>query len=105
MEEVTELAFTGNEQFVPAFKWRAAHFRRLPICPAPIRKGIQALAESAAAKACLHHADAVTASIKRLMKDLYHLPTDTSAPLSAFAQAIHGTIEDGEVRRQTPLEW
>jgi hypothetical protein len=39
------------------------------------------------------------------MKDLYHLPTETGASLAAFAQAMHGTVEDEEVRRQMPLEW
>jgi Domain of unknown function (DUF4037) len=105
VEEALELAFTWNEQFVPTFKWRAAHFRRLPICPAPIRTGLEGIAESTDAEACLHHANAVTASIKRLMKDLYHLPTEIGAPLAAFAQAMHRTIDDEEVRRQTPLDW
>jgi hypothetical protein len=45
VEEVLELAFCWNESFVPFFKWRAAHFKRLPICPEPVRTGIERLSE------------------------------------------------------------
>jgi hypothetical protein len=105
IEEVLELAFCWNERFVPPFKWRAARFRRLPICPHSVRDGIQSFADTASDAERLEIAQSVVKSIKVLMKDLYHLPPGLKAELSDFAHAMHGIIEDEEVRRQTPLEW
>ena len=100
VEEVLELAFCWNESFVPFFKWRAAHFYRLPICPAPVRKGIERLSESAGMEAEIEIASTIVTSIKRLVKDLYHLDTGLEAPLFVFSHAMRETIEDPEIRDQ-----
>jgi Domain of unknown function (DUF4037) len=105
VDEVLELAFCWNERFVPPFKWRAAQFRRLPICPAPLREGIDRLSETPGVAESLETARTVVTSIKRLMKDLYHLSPTVEEDLSMFAHAMHASIEDAEVRQQTPLEW
>jgi hypothetical protein len=39
------------------------------------------------------------------MKDLYHLCPGVDEDLSVFAHAMHASIEDDEVRSETPLEW
>jgi hypothetical protein len=105
IDEVIELAFCWNEQFVPPFKWRAAQFRRLPICPTAVRDGIDALAESDDRRQGLKAAGEIVTSIKRLMRDLYHLSPGLKEDLSTFAHAMRDQIEDAEVRRQTPLDW
>jgi hypothetical protein len=53
----------------------------------------------------LETAQTVVTSIKRLMKDLYHLSPTVEEDLSMFAHTMHASIEDAEVRQQTPLEW
>lgn len=105
LDEVLELAFCWNERFVPPFKWRAAQFRRLPICPTAVRDGIERLSQTSSAEESMQVARAIVQSIKRLMKDLYHLPPSVEEDLSPFAHAMHASIEDAEVRQQTPLEW
>jgi hypothetical protein len=105
IDEVLELAFCWNEQFVPQFKWRAALFRRLPICPGTIREGIESLWETSDSEVRLNTAEVIVNSIKMLMKDLYYLTPGLKEPLSTFAHAIHDTIEDVEVKRRTSLDW
>jgi hypothetical protein len=101
IEEVLELAFCWNESFVPFFKWRVAHFYRLPICPEPVRKGIERLSERRCMEAGIEIAKTIVTSVKLLVKDLYHLDTDLEAPLFVFSHAMHETIEDPEIREQT----
>jgi hypothetical protein len=105
VDEVLELAFCWNEQFVPPFKWRIAQFRRLPICPTGVRQGIERLGHPSNVETSIETAESILRSIKVLMKDLYHLQPDLRESLSTFAHAMHNTIEDAEVKRQTPLEW
>jgi hypothetical protein len=105
VNETLELAFCWNEQFVPQFKWRIQHFRRLPICPFIIRDGVEQLWNPSDTTHCLEVADAIVRSIKLLMKDLYHLKPTLDKPLSLYAHAIHWEIEDVEIKRNTPLDW
>ena len=101
LDEVLELAFCWNEQFVPQFKWRVAQFRRLPICPAKVREGMESLWEPSNPEAYLEIARSILSSIKVLMKDLYHLTSDLKDPLSAFAHAMHDAIEEGSAGLNT----
>lgn len=105
MDEVLALAFTWNEQFVPAFKWRVAHFRRLSICPTALPEALEELLHPATPATALASATTIITVIKGLMQDLYHLVLPATVPLSAFAQAMHHSIEDPEVKEQTLLEW
>ncbi len=72
-EEVLELAFCWNEQFVPHLKWRVAHFYRLPICPVAIQQGLAQFWGKISMEAHMQTALTIELSIKYLMKDLYHL--------------------------------
>ena len=101
IEEVLELAFCWNESFVPFFKWRAAHFYRLPICPEPVRRGIERLSDAPGMESKFEIANTIVTSIKLLVKDLYHLETNLEAPLFVFSHAMRDTIEDTEIRNQT----
>lgn len=105
IDEVLALAFTWNEQFVPAFKWRVTHFRRLPICPTAVSEELDTLLHCPAPAAALPLATAVVTTIKQLMQDLYHLDLPVTASLAAFAQAMHSSIADPEVKQLTCLEW
>jgi hypothetical protein len=105
VDEVLELAFCWNERFVPPFKWRAAQFRRLPICPIAVREEIDRLSKTSGVAESTRAARTIVQSIKRLMKDLYHLPSGMEEDLSVYAHAMHASIEDAEVRKHTPLEW
>jgi hypothetical protein len=105
VEEVLELAFCWNERFVPQLKWRPAHFRRLPICPTDVRKGVESLCESASDEEHLDTASSVVRSIKMLLKDLYHVSADLADPLPAFAHAMRDSIADAEVMSAAALDW
>lgn len=105
VNEVMDLAFYWNEQYVPFQKWRLEHFLRLPICPVPVTSGIEALSNLLDAEQCLAITAAMIDAIKLLMQDLYHLPLSRSLPLSTFAHAIHEQIEDVEIKQATGLEW
>lgn len=105
VEEVLELAFGWNEQFVPQAKWRMAQSRCLPICPVAIREGVESLAVCASPDECLRLGRAIATSLRLLMKDLYHLPGEAEQPLSAFAHAMRDSVEDPEVRAFADLEW
>ncbi len=104
-EEVLELAFGWNERFVPQAKWRVAHFRRLPMCPAAVHDGLEVLTADGTTAQQMKAAASVVHSVKLLMKDLYHVPTALGRALCFFAHAVHGQIEDGVVRAGTELEW
>jgi hypothetical protein len=105
VDEVLELAFCWNERFVPPFKWRAAQFRRLPICPSAVREETDRLSETSSVEDSVQAARSIVSSIKRLMKDLYHLSPGVDEDLSVFAHAMRASIEDAEVRSETLLEW
>jgi hypothetical protein len=105
VEEVLELAFGWNEQFVPQPKWRMAQFRRLPICPVAVREGVESLAVCASPEECLRLGLSITKSLKLLMKDLYHLQSEVEQPLSAFAHAMRDSVEDPEIKAFANLDW
>lgn len=102
INRVFELAFYWNDSFVPFYKWREAHFYNLRICPDPIRIGIERLSDSPDVEEKIDIAKAIVASVKLVMRDLYHLDTSLESPLFVFAQAVHDTIEDPEIRKQIP---
>ena len=103
--KLLELAFTWNEQFVPLAKWRLAYFRRLPICPRQVSEAIEPLCSGGPSEARLETAARVIASVKPLMKDLYHLPAPVAEPLCSFAHAMRATISDPEVKSAASLDW
>ncbi len=105
VEEVLELAFCWNEQFVPQPKWRVAWFHRLPIRPDAVCRGIEMLAASTEAEQSLRQAHAIVESIKLLMGDLYHLSAEIERPLSAFAHVMRDCVEDPEVKASVDLDW
>jgi len=105
VEEVLELAFGWNEQFVPQPKWRMAQFRRLPICTTAVRDGIESVATCTSQEECLRVGLSITKSVKLLMQDLYHLPSQFDQPLSALAHAMRDSVEDPEVKAVADLEW
>ena len=100
-----EVAFCWNERYVPAFKWRAAHFRRLPLVPAAVRQGLEAVHDLRDASEQLRTASQVVESIKRLLGELYHLTLPADEPLSRVAHAVRATIADAAVRRHASLDW
>lgn len=105
VNEVIELAFCWNESYVPAFKWRAAHFRRLPDCPVAVREGIAELAlVQPNAKALTAAADVVQA-VKRVIRDRFQLSAAADEPLSAYAHEIRARIGDRAIRDATSLDW
>ena len=108
VDEVLDLAFGWNERFVPPPKWRAAHFRRLPLSPVAVQEGLEALCRpgppGAPARA-LETAQTVVGAIKALTRDLYHLTADPADPLSAFAREVHRSIADDAVRAAASLDW
>ena len=104
-EEVIELAFCWNESFVPPLKWRFAHFRRLPICPAAVRRGLDSLWLTGDADERIDICRRLVDSVKLLMNDLYHVTSGPGDPLCAFAHEIHASVEDDEVKRHTRLDW
>jgi hypothetical protein len=81
------------------------HFHRLAICPVAILDRLEQLWNPSDAAGCIKSAESIVHSIKLLMKDLYHLTPKLDAPLSIYAHATHGTIEDDEVKLRTPLDW
>ena len=105
INEVLELAFCWNEQFIPHFKWRVAQFQRLPICPSAIRQGIIFLSAAPNEERSLEIAASIVNAIKMLMKDLYHLTPGLKDSLSMFAHAMRNAIEDVHVKNSTPLDW
>jgi len=105
INEVLELAFSWNEQFIPFFKWRVTHFRCLPICPATIREGVEQLSKTITPEASIDIAITISQSIKMLMKDLYHLDTELNKPLSLFSHSMRDSIEDEKVKEYASLDW
>lgn len=105
VDEVLELAFCWNERYVPAFKWRAAHFRRLPTVPVTVREGLETIHAAADAPEQLAAAGRVVQSIKRLIGDLYHLASPPDEPLSSLAHAVRAMIADEAVRNHASLDW
>lgn len=93
-----------SERYVPAFKWRAAHFRRLQLGPAAVREGLEMIHKLPDDASRLAAAAPIMQSVKLLMKDLYHVPPAMDEPLSRFAHAIRNEIEDDEVRRHASLD-
>jgi hypothetical protein len=105
VNEVLELAFTWNGRYVPAFKWRAAHFRRLPLLPPVVRHGVEALCAARDVQAQLTTAHEIIRAVKALLLDRYQPQVAPEAQLSAFAHAIRASIEDEAVRQHASLDW
>ena len=104
VDEVMEAAFCWNESYVPAFKWRVAHFHRLPDCPAEIREGVLSLAVHPPTEGVLEIADVVTNGVKQFVGNRFSLSAH-DRPLSVYAHEIHAGIVNPAVRQATSLDW
>ena len=105
VDEVVEAAFCWNHSYVPAFKWRLAHFDRLLDCPASVREGVATLAIHPLNHGVLVVADTVVGGIKQLVSERFQVAAAGDDPLSTYAHAIHAGIVDREVREATSLDW
>ncbi|MCY3811736.1 MAG: DUF4037 domain-containing protein [Gammaproteobacteria bacterium] len=104
VDEVVEAAFCWNKSYVPAFKWRLAHFDLLPDCPVSVREGVATLAIHPLTDGVLAVADTVVHGIKQLVSDRFQVSAGDQ-PLSTYAHAIHGGIVDRAIREATSLDW
>ena len=105
VEEVVEAAFCWNRSYVPAFKWRLAHFHRLPDCPVPVREGVASLAIHPPTEGVLAVADTVVQGIKQLLRARFSVSALPDEPLSTYAHKIHAGIADRTIREATALDW
>ena len=105
VNEVMEMAFCLNKSFVPAPKWRAVHFERLPDCPATIRKGVSSLAVAPPTEQALIVANDVVQAVKRVVSNRFSLSKTADEPLSTCAHAIHQQIDNRTIRQATVLDW
>ena len=105
IDEVMEAAFCWNKSYVPAFKWRVAHFDRLSDCPASVREGVASLAIHPLNEDLLAVANTVVQDIKLLVSERFQVSRARDEPLSTYAHAVHGGIVNGVVRRATSLDW
>ena len=105
IDEVMEAAFCWNKSYVPAFKWRLAHFDRLPDCPASVREGVASLAIHPLTEELLAVANTVVQDIKQLVSERFQVSRARDEPLSTYAHAVHAGIVNGVVRRATSLDW
>jgi len=105
VDEVIQLAFIWHERYVPYYKWRIAHFRRLPYVPTPIRDGLATLLTNPDRAAHLPIATAVVEAIKSLLLDLYHPDVGPDARLAWFAHRVRASIQDDTVRQFASLDW
>ena len=105
VDEVVEAAFCWNKSYVPAFKWRLAHFDRLPDCPEAVREGVSRLAVQPPTEDVLAVADTIVQGIKQVVRERLSVSAAPHEPLSAYAHAIHARIVDRAVREATALDW
>ena len=105
VDEVVEAAFCWNGSYVPAFKWRLAHFHRLPDCPAAVREGVASLAVHPPTEDVLAVADTVVQGIKHFVSERFSVSAPPDEPLSAYAHAIHAGIGSRTIREATALDW
>ena len=103
--EAMELAFCWNERYVPQFKWRAQQFRRLPMCPVDFAENLSRIATSNDMDTSFAFAAELLLSVKKTMKDLYHVCAPLEAPLSVYAHEIHGQIDNEDVKAVAVLDW
>lgn len=105
VNEVIELAFCWNNSFVPAFKWRIAHFRRLPDCPVAVREGIAELASMQPNERALTAATEVVQAVKHVINGRFQISTTPSEPLSTYAREVHSQIANRTIREAASLDW
>ena len=105
VDEVVQLAFTLERRYVPYYKWRVAHLRRLAGVPEGVRDGLDAIVGEASAERQLELAREVVAGVKEWVLEATVVPGTKEDRLSALAHGMRGTIEDEEVRRQASLDW
>ncbi len=103
--ESMELAFAWNERYVPQFKWRGRQFRSLPLCPAAFAANMDQLTETGEMDTTFDIALEQVLSIKKMVKELYHVRASLSAPLSEYAHEVRSQIADEDVKAATDLDW
>ena len=105
VDEVMEAAFCWNKSYVPAFKWRVAHFRRLPDCPVGIRDGVSRLTVHPPTEDVMQIATDVVDGIKKLVSNRLSLSMAQDEPLSIYARKVHAGIANPAVRQAASLDW
>ena len=105
VEEVVEAAFCWNRSYVPAFKWRLAHFDRLRDCPVAVREGVPSLAIHPPTEGVLAVANTVLRGIKQLVSERFSVSADPDEALSTYAHQIHAGIGSSTIREATALDW
>ena len=105
VDEVVEAAFCWNRSYVPAFKWRLAHFDRLPDCPVVVREGVASLAIHPPTDGVLAVANTVVHGMKQLVAERFSVSAAGDEPLSTYAHQIHAGIGSRTIREATALDW
>ena len=105
VDEVMALGFTLSGAYVPYYKWRVAHFRRLAGVPDEIRGGLDTIVGEPSAEMQLQVAREVVALVKEWVLEWFPLDVGEGATMSWFAQRMRASIEDEEVRREASLDW
>jgi uncharacterized protein DUF4037 len=105
VDEVMALGFTLSGMYVPYYKWRVAHFRRLAGVPDGLREGLDATVGEAIPERQLEIAREVVVLVKEWVLERFPLDVGEGATMSWFAQRMRASIEDEGVRRQASLDW
>ena len=105
VDEVVEAAFCWNRSYVPAFKWRLAHFDRLLDCPVSVREGVASLAIHPLTDGMLAIAHSIVEGIKQAVSERFSVSAAPDMPLSTYAHEIHAGIVRHAVREATALDW
>ena len=105
VDEVMALGFTLSGKYVPYYKWRVAHFRRLSGVPEGLREGLDALVGEGVAERQVEVAREVVAVVKGWVLERFPVDVGEGATMSWFAQRMRAGIEDEEVRRRASLDW
>jgi hypothetical protein len=105
VDEAIALAFILEGRYVPYYKWRVAHFRRLLGVSDQLRYGLDALVAERDTTRQLSLAWEILDSLKSRVLDLFPLPVGDGAKLSWFAHHMRATIQDEAVRQFASLDW
>ena len=107
VDEVMALGFTLSGAYVPYYKWRVAHFRRLAGVPDGVRERLDAIVGEAAPvpERQIDLAREVMALVKGWVLERFPLDVGEGATMSWFAQRMRASIGDEEVRREASLDW
>jgi hypothetical protein len=105
VDEVMSLAFTLEDRYVPYYKWRVAHFRRLHGVPERVRRGLDSLVAEHDSARRLALAWDILDALKARILERYPLPVGDGARLSWFAHQMRATIQDEAVCRFASLDW